>query len=458
LLATAVLLGVLAWPCVARAQRRISAPGSTILVNADEELAGYLRKAKEAIDEKDYETAIDILHALITRTKAGFAPTEEKGRFVALRLRAAEMIRRMPPEGLSLYRSIYDPQARRLFEEALRTGQLAPMRLIVSRYANTSVGPLAQETLASLYHDRGRFSQAAHAFRVAAELYGDDPRAAVLQGRAAIAYHLSGDRNRGRSLLQTLSKRSHGQQEVRWGGERQRLDRLVADVLSREVEQEHVAIAREGWPGLTAFPGGIARMQPSDVVLMPRWTRPSQAGRSGDEATLVAMSALFNDYMRVRHRSRGRIGRLYHKGGAVLTNIRSTSRGRQSNKGASPLPGIIHPLVVGDLVIYRTDEAVVAVDRSTGYTWEGGKAGWKSFDLPISRAISIPAGHSSSSYVYLRDLGRHRLSMGAGKVYALYGFRPPVGRYYHRRTRQKRPEPDSSGLAALSLNSQNKII
>ncbi len=457
-LATAVLVASLAWPGPARAQRRASAPGSTILVNADEELAGYLRKAKEAIEEKNYETAIDILHALITRTKAGFAPTDEKGRFVALRLRAAEMIRTMPDEGLSLYRSIYDPQARRLFQEARRSGQLAPMRLIVSRYANTSVGPLAQETLASLYHDRGRFSQAAHAFGTAAELYGDDPRAEVLRGRAAIAYHLAGDRGRGKSLLDALSEGPGGRQEVRWGGRPVRLDRIVADVLSREVRQEHVAIARDGWPGLTAFPGGMARMQPSDVVLMPRWTRPAQAGRSGEEATLVAMSALFNDYMRMRHRSRGRIGRLYHKGGAVMTSIRNTSRGRQGGNSASPLPGVIHPLVVGDLVIYRTDEAVVAVDRSTGYTWEAGKSGWKSFDLPMTRTVTVPAGHSSSSSVCIRDLGRHRLSLGAGKVYTLFGFRPPVGRYYVRRTRQRRPEPDSSGLAALSLGSQGKIV
>ncbi|HAU38696.1 MAG TPA: hypothetical protein DCX07_13390, partial [Phycisphaerales bacterium] len=156
-----------------RSRMSSATPAPTLLVNSDEELAGYLAKAEALIAEKQYEQAINILQPLILRSDSGFLPIasdNKESRFVSLHLKASELIGRMDAEGLALYRGLYDAQAKQLYDEAVASGDEGLLRRIVYRYLHTSAGPAALDRLGAIHFDHGRFEEAAGAWRRALSL------------------------------------------------------------------------------------------------------------------------------------------------------------------------------------------------------------------------------------------------------------------------------------------------
>jgi len=64
------------------------------LVNADEDMADYLSKARELIGRKEYARAIEILQALLDRRTPCFVPTADGRRFISLGAMATAVSRR----------------------------------------------------------------------------------------------------------------------------------------------------------------------------------------------------------------------------------------------------------------------------------------------------------------------------------------------------------------------------
>ncbi len=94
-----------------------------VLINVDEEINGYIRQAKKLVEQKDYAGAIDILQTLLDRSEQCFVPTEDRNRFVSLATRINETIDQLPPEGIKLYRTLYDPKAGASFPKQHAAGR-----------------------------------------------------------------------------------------------------------------------------------------------------------------------------------------------------------------------------------------------------------------------------------------------------------------------------------------------
>ncbi|MFP4052922.1 MAG: PQQ-binding-like beta-propeller repeat protein [Phycisphaerae bacterium] len=182
-------------------------------------------------------------------------------------------------------------------------------------------------------------------------------------------------------------------------------------------------------------------MSPTDVVLMPRWVYPDRAGQSGE---LIAQRSGL---------SRGRAragGQNKVSGGVVYVNRKADNRDRWV------VPSVIHPVIVDGLVIYRNDETVIARDLETGTAGEKrGQRGWRVFHLPMERKVS---GYGNPTNLRMRDIGRHMLTVGGGKVFALHGFRPGMNRQIRWGRAPEKAEGDTSALAAISLSQNGKIV
>lgn len=413
-------------------------PPQGALVNADEELASFLQQAGKHIDRNEYRQAIDILHALITRPNSGFIPAGEKGRYVSLRHKAVDLIGQLPPEGLKLYRTLYDAQARRLMEDALAEGDTIALRRVVERYLYTRVGAEALETLAALQFDRGRFSQAAQTWQQRLELPIADADRPMLLAKLAAAWHLAGESHQSQRVARRLADR-HPDADTRLGRRRRNLVAFVKEVRSLAPPAEGGRRRVEGdWPGLGGVSDGLAIMEACDVVLMPRWRRPDVPYPSGVLNSLIAQQSLLAE--------RGRVSsRTFQVEARLRRGVVEVSSSYGNDREEFILPPTIHPVVAGDLIIYRTDEGVVARDAFTGHL------AWESFHLPLERDVNY-TGRTMERYI--GDAGRYALTVGGGNVYALAEFRPPgSGATGHpgMRRNQVRPAADTSVLVALSL-------
>ncbi len=410
------------------------------LVHADEQLAGFLKGAGELIDEGRYQPAIEILQALIARPDAGFVGTEDPRLFTAMSVRAAEMIGRMPPDGLELYRRLYDPQAQRLYAEADAAGDPAALRRVAVRYLHTTWGPRALERLAELHFDRGRFAQAARTWRRLDEMPGVETDAMLL-AKLAVAGRLAGEDEAARAAADRLA-RDFPEAVARIGGRERKIAAWARSMLDAPLPE--FAARRPShtdWPGVAGDPDGIVRMpDPTQVVLAPRWTGGA-SDRMGDvKDAVVAQRSLLSGP--ANHRNFGMSIRL--RRGLVEMKVRYSNQKRE----ATLLP-VIEPVVMDGRCIYRTDEEVLARDVATG------RLRWRTEGLPVERSVQ---GVGARYHYYpginmpFGDLGRHRLSSGGGLVYALYGFLP--GGINLQNVLRQRPEAaaqlaDSSALAAI---------
>jgi outer membrane protein assembly factor BamB len=436
-------LCILLFAGLAGAQRRGSTPlPSTVLVAADEELSGYLKKARELAEKEDYDQAIDLLQALVTRRKGGYVTTKHKGQYISLRVRANEIIAGMDPKGLRLYRSLYDPQARRLFTEAQETGRLAPMQQLVDQYVNTSLGAKALEYLAAMYFDRGRFSQAAFAWRRVMEFGDESYRRDVLLAKIAIANHLAGEKSASGQAVAELKKK-YPDAKANWGGQERLLVAFVQEVRSRspKLTMTQLTSAPDEWRGLGAHSDGIALMSPVDVVLVPSWVSPRDAGRSGD---FVAQANALNRGLA------GHGNKLKTEGGVTYLDAKSGDRKRWV------VPSVIHPVVKNGLVIYQTDEAIIARDLRSGTAGdEMGERGWRTFDVKQQRDSS---SYGAPGKLRVRDIRRHALTVGGGMVFGVFDFRAPRTRRSHFGQPEGENEADTSSLIALSLSQEGKEV
>ena len=245
------------------------------LVNADDELAGFLDEAEELIERKAYDRAIDIIQALIDRPDSGFVPGPDGRQYVSLWLKANDLLGRMDANGLKRYRRRFDPPAERLYEQALAKGEDAGLRRVVQRYLWSDFGAKALEALAALCFDRGRFVQAGGFWRQALRIRrGTDAEAALL-AKAAVAFHLAGEADLAERLEAELKKK-HAQATAPLSGREQNVLAFVRRAMKMPASpRTGPRRLLEGWPGLGGILDGLGVMTDSEVVLMPVWRVPA---------------------------------------------------------------------------------------------------------------------------------------------------------------------------------------
>jgi outer membrane protein assembly factor BamB/tetratricopeptide (TPR) repeat protein len=389
----------------------------TALVSADDELAEYLRQARTFVEAKQFDQAINILQALIARPDSGFIAVEgSTHRYTSLWRSAQELIQSMPEAGRKLYRTLYDPQARQLLEQARGVSNQGLLRRIATEYRYTSFGPAALEALGTAHFDAGGFSLAGEAWKEALRAQTPSPREALLLARIATARRLAGDTSEWRNVLVRL-QRDHPQATAVFAGREQSVVSFVRSLESLTPPAPPKQ-PQDAWAGLSMSADGMTTMDPSDAVLVPRWRRPDDREVSGGDLPegLIAQKESLrisgNPHMGLTVRLRSGHVRAELKYGSRLSEF--------------VCPATVHPVVIGESVLFRTDQTVEAFDAFTG------ARNWTPRDpFPLYR--KLPELNSTRYYrtysfsgSQLGDKGRHALSVADGRVFALGNFLPPL--------------------------------
>ena len=433
-----------------------AAPSSTgpkplPLIYIDDELGGYLRKARELIGKKEYAQAIEILVALLGRSDQPFVPTSDPRLYVSLGSRTSDVIGQLPPDGLKLYRRLFDPMAERLYRGAAKSMDTAALRKLIRQYRHTSHGEQALNLLGAIHFDRREFSQAANRWRDILRTGRDektDP--AVLLAKIAIAHHYGGEARRAEAALAELAEK-HPEAEAVLGGRKQNVLAFARRALESPPPRfAAVAAAVAGWSCVQGSPDGIAVMKPCRPVLSQRWVSPDlPPGESPIVQRLLGLLSGGRGYPS----STARMAQVRHAGlqeGHLAIVTKSGSRVTRTI-----LPAMIHPVVAGGMVLYRSDEHVVAHDLLTG------REEWRSLSFAMHEQPKVGTGvrynYYGSSGMNIADDGRYTLCVGGGKVYAVGRFIPPNLRYAYTRTGQRLQISDASQLAAFSLSGQLKL-
>jgi len=439
----------------------IAPPGTGMvpLVNANDEFAGYLRKAQEQIKAGQYAPAIKVLQALIRKQDSGVVATGDGRQFISLWLTANQLIGMMPPAGLRHYRTLNDPPAGQLFTQAIAQSDTAGLRKIVNEYLHSSFGVKALDALGTIYFDRGRFFRAARVWRQSVLLNPTRSDKPLMLAKIATAYHLGGDEDATREVLHQITT-DHAGAEAVLGGKKQKIAAFLAKVKTLKP----LAGARRGgnggsWSGLAGRADGLTVMDSSDVVLMPRWRKPTELTK----ATLdlpADMVALKQDITppNNRYSSQQRSTAATIKNGHVHITARYGN-----SRSEFDCPPALYPVIADDLVICRTDQAVMAYDAFTG------EKKWNSEAFPMYRNMASIANSSSTYYgsygMKIGDRGWNTVTVAEDKVFALGQFRPPMHssaissamRAHAKDKKRLALLADSSTLAAMSVKGGKKL-
>ena len=459
LVALAAGLAAFAQPAAVSAARSAEANARSSkplpLVPFDEDFVTYLDAARDSIEANDPLHAIEILQKLVDLTETKLIADADGRRFLSLGHKAAEVIGGMGPEGLKAYRAMYGPQAQKLYEDSLAAGDTVLLRKIPYRYLHTVYGAKALDMLGAVAFDTGRFLQAGRYWRQVLQLHSTDLSEPLLLAKLGAAQHLAGEPAKAEETAAVL-KEKYPQAHAAVGGRDRNLVEFLEEVLRLPPMPQAVGVRKgEGWPGWGADNTGL--MCDVDVVLAPRWYHPIQASRT--QLKLVALNDVF--------RANPSIGRLNVslKEGHVEAQGQPNPNGGYYGGDASVLsrkqvlPPVVQPVVSGDWVLYRSDDAVVACDLVTG------EMKWDTKGLPMERANKTPnvnRGYYYNPYGWQpEDTGRHTLTVAEGMVFAVANFKAP-GNPYNNPFGPGNPnaakDMDSSELVAISLSAQGKQV
>ncbi|MDP6542886.1 MAG: PQQ-binding-like beta-propeller repeat protein [Phycisphaerae bacterium] len=439
--------------------RTISRPVSTsgkppALVNADDELASYLVGARKSIKDGNYDRAIEVLQALIDKADSGFVADADGKQYVALWQRANETLAGMGPEGLELYRRLYDPQAEKLFQQAASTQDSSALRRLTQQFLHTAYGYKALRRLGDIHFDRGHFARAAMYWRRALRLKVASNQRALMLAKIASALHLAGDAAGSKSAGDELRKAHRGATGV-MSGKKQDLAAFVEKI--RKIPIPDIASRRhqagKEWRGLGAFPDGMAVMGDCDVVLTPSWRLPGDVpiGPVDIRGKMIAMQSLLTNYSGGSYTMipKPRKGHVY---------VNYVRRGMGTSTTGFFMPSGIQPVVVGNLVLCRLDDGVAAYNIDTGAD-KTGKPVWSTRFSPIYRKGSTSGVmYYSGTMQKVSDNGRYAMTVDGDRVYLLANFVPKKWSRSSRVVSGGNQRDNTSVLQALSISRSGRLM
>lgn len=182
--------------------------GYAAILHDSEEAGNLLKRASQAVAQKDWKLAVDSLQRII-ELPGDSVLQATSGAYESARRRAHRLIAALPPEGLEAYRLIHDAEARARLEQAVRDHDETALREIVDRHLLTRSGDDASLALAGWWLDQGQASSAAALLGDLRAIYPDsDTPAAEIDAELAMALALAGRTAAAEELLQKLAPRS----------------------------------------------------------------------------------------------------------------------------------------------------------------------------------------------------------------------------------------------------------
>lgn len=414
------------------------------VLHSSEEAQTLLRRAEEGSGRGDWKLVTDSLQRMIelpgehllSRTGRNYTSA---GRF------ATRMLAALPPEGLRVYRLVYDAEARALFERARRDHDEAALKAIVDEYLLTEVGDEAVLTLASWWLDVGRDAEAADVLRWLKVAGGDyDLPSWLVDARLAMALAGAGQVDRAQQLVaEALVKQGAAVPSNDDGDEssgapgglaegRDRLESVYAWLESRAgAGGPPTPLAWSMAGGEADRRGRLSAVEPALLAELP-WCRPLPLSVPWERTPLIAEYA----------RTHGRIP-------------------------------TAQPVVGGDLFLIKVGDEVIALDRLTfeprwrsalraGQGWlDGDRERARRYEVldSVDSLVKAPADHPVIVRLFGDVLGG-RLSVADGRVFAIdWPDGPPAppamwgpeGEPILRRRAHRTGTPQTNRLVACSL-------
>ncbi|MBI5722745.1 MAG: PQQ-like beta-propeller repeat protein [Planctomycetes bacterium] len=387
---------------------------------------GSLGDAEKYLEKGDYKRALQIIETLMSQDNF-FYPLPDGRSYTSIRVKVNDMVGKMKPDGLKLYKTIYDPRAEQLYRQAMESGSKATTLLqqLAYDYPHTSWGVKALLALAPIHMDGGRFSQAAHCWNLALKSISGDPSEPLILAKTAVASHLGGDPGGCQEAVEKL-KKGFSQATAELGGKQQNLVDFVESFKARPIRQACArGVPGQDWHGVGAVPDGMALMGNCDVVLRPGWRFPEDDPQVPLHQRLcvsVGSRSPYSDPDDSRWRQDAKLA-----GGHATVRFTGSSGG--TPRPYADMPPLIHPIVADQTVIFRDEKGVIAVDLLTG------RQKWKNSQCPLGKS-----GLSYPNSLNL-DSGRMTLTAGQGMVYTLM---------------QSDPRKDIFCLVALDIPDQGR--
>ena len=427
--------------------------GPTPLVPIDRDEADWIKEANKAIADKKYDRAIKILQALVEKKNAGYFRIS-KTLFKSINQKASQMIGELPKKALEEYHLIYEPIAEAKYNKAMKTGDLGLLREILVLYANTSVAKKANIALADSYFDQGKLLSAVRSWLKLGDF--KTPEDAIRLVKIITALHLAGNQKLVKLYQKKLTAKFADQIAI-LAGKQQKLTDYVKNIIKvKPFAKEQALTIGENFPGVGALSESFIKMEPLDAVLLPRWKYPNTGNNSNLYITdqMLAFGAM--DYIEnysVKITGVSLDDGLVELSVANPQNRGSSGRGNVGRRKFFP-PAMVQPNVWNNLVIFRDDKGVVALNIKTG------EVAWKG-ELPMfkhNKIISNRYDYYGSQGSKIVDTGKYLITIGGGKVYAVGNFSKAESKNRHSFGDEKPTEkPKNNILSAFSLENEGCI-
>jgi len=308
----------------------------------DRTLSRGVARAKERLDDGDFNEALAFLQQLLDRQEDVFVDdASDPTRLQGLKAGARKLIAGLPRAGREMYELLHTAPARRELDAALAAGDRNALAQLVRRYLLTGPGCEAAFVLAQSELDRGHPLSAAHLY---AQLLADPVAAARFEPQlsllAAVSWRAAGRRDTAAETLRTLAQK-YPDAEVEVAGESVALpqysksnEELLAWLNNAVGQAQAVDAATTDW--LTAR--GDAERNASHRGGAPHW--------SARWLSRVVNDPRFEKFLMER-------------------------RAVAEQQSVVALPAA-RPIATGNVVLMRTPQNVVAID------WRTGKRIWES--------------------------------------------------------------------------------
>jgi hypothetical protein len=324
-----------------------------VFVPASRDLQLQLSRARKALQEGSFADAADMLGSLIAVPEADqFSPDAEDyfldsveagGTFRSLKSEVLRLLGSMPPKGRDAYEIHYGADAKALVNAAVESGDIEKLTEAARMYFHTTAGYEAMLLLARYHYIQGRPLAAALCAQRVVDSAGAsqcEPEASLL---LASSWWSAGYADRAKAALVALRKKNPTAQ-VKIEGKSRPLftsDNRALDWLKELIPAEAplAAAAQENWVMHRGDPARNAESKGGSPVRTPVWQ--ALPVFDPDDETI----------------------------------LRDVERSFREQPGSPALISVLQPLAIGDDVIMRLPDRVIALDFNTGkakweYPWE----------------------------------------------------------------------------------------
>lgn len=312
----------------------------TVVIRPPRQLEQALAEAEAQLGRDDFAAAVRLLQTILDQPEDYFLDEECQ---LSTKQRALDLLRSMPAAGRQVYELEVNPSAAALLEQAVQTEDLRAWCEVARRFTLTPSASVAFQRLAARAFDSGDFLAAALLWERLLEIQPQN-LSPTTKAQLALAWELAGHSDRASERLRAIDP-----PRITQGGKAVSLLQATQSVREwlRTQAESHGAILRAALSDWTENRGGGTRHQPAQSagpVGGVAWRIPVQA-----EITLDSWENSESPWQEDQS----------------LLSLLGQLTARMLTEDKLIIPAA-SPIVVDDIVVFRSLRGLTAVERKTG--------------------------------------------------------------------------------------------